>query len=44
MAADVVDMIMQDYREVERLFDELRDSPERRPNLVLGADHHARRA
>jgi len=34
MAADVVDLIMQDHREVERLFDELKDSPEKRPNLL----------
>jgi hemerythrin superfamily protein len=34
MAADVVDLIIQDHREVERLFDQLRDSPEKRPNLV----------
>jgi hemerythrin superfamily protein len=31
---DVVDLIMQDHREVERLFDELRDHPEKRPLLV----------
>jgi len=34
MAGDVVDLIMQDHREVERLFDELKTSPEKRPNLV----------
>lgn len=34
MPADVVDLIMQDHREVERLFDELRDNPEKRPNLL----------
>ncbi|MEV5967115.1 hemerythrin domain-containing protein [Kribbella sp. NPDC051952] len=34
MAVDVVDLIMQDHREVERLFDELKDSPEKRPNLL----------
>ncbi|MEV6286125.1 hemerythrin domain-containing protein [Kribbella sp. NPDC051770] len=34
MAGDVVDLIMQDHREVERLFDELKDNPEKRPNLV----------
>jgi hemerythrin superfamily protein len=34
MAQDVVDLIMQDHREVERLFDELKDSPEKRPNLL----------
>jgi hemerythrin superfamily protein len=31
---DVVDLIMQDHREVERLFDELRAHPEKRPLLV----------
>ncbi|MFG1820673.1 hemerythrin domain-containing protein [Kribbella sp. NPDC049174] len=34
MPADVVDLIMQDHREVERLFDELKDSPEKRPGLL----------
>ncbi|ADB30639.1 Hemerythrin HHE cation binding domain protein [Kribbella flavida DSM 17836] len=34
MAGDVVDLIMQDHREVERLFDELKDNPETRRNLV----------
>ncbi|HEY0619245.1 MAG TPA: hemerythrin domain-containing protein [Kribbella sp.] len=34
MAGDVVDLIMQDHREVERLFDELKDSPEKRKGLV----------
>jgi hemerythrin superfamily protein len=34
MAGDVVDLIMQDHREVERLFDQLKDFPEKRPNLV----------
>jgi hemerythrin superfamily protein len=34
MAGDVVDLIMQDHREVERLFDELKESPEKRPNLL----------
>ncbi|MDX6260234.1 MAG: hypothetical protein QOH84_1922 [Kribbellaceae bacterium] len=34
MAADVVDLIMQDHREVERLFDELKDNPEKRKGLV----------
>jgi hemerythrin superfamily protein len=34
MADDVVDLIMQDHREVERLFDELKSSPDKRPNLV----------
>jgi hemerythrin superfamily protein len=31
---DVVDLIMQDHREVERLFDELKSHPEKRPLLV----------
>jgi hemerythrin superfamily protein len=31
---DVVDLIMQDHREVERIFEELRSSPEKRPGLV----------
>jgi hemerythrin HHE cation binding domain-containing protein len=34
MAADVVDLIMQDHREVERLFDELKDNPEKRKGLL----------
>ncbi|HEX2417924.1 MAG TPA: hemerythrin domain-containing protein [Micromonosporaceae bacterium] len=34
MTIDVVDLIMQDHREVERLFDELRNHPEKRRNLV----------
>jgi hemerythrin-like domain-containing protein len=34
MSADVVDLIMQDHREVERLFDELKDNPEKRVGLV----------
>ncbi|TWD72999.1 hemerythrin HHE cation binding domain-containing protein [Kribbella amoyensis] len=34
MSADVVDLIMQDHREVERLFDELKDNPEKRPTLL----------
>ncbi|WP_112249264.1 hemerythrin domain-containing protein [Kribbella monticola] len=34
MAADVVDLIMQDHREVERLFDELKDNPEKRVGLL----------
>jgi hypothetical protein len=34
MPTDVVDLIMQDHREVERLFDELKDNPEKRPNLL----------
>ncbi len=32
--ADVVDMIMDDHREVERMFDQLMDEPDKRP-LVL---------
>ncbi|RSM65323.1 hemerythrin domain-containing protein [Kibdelosporangium aridum] len=31
---DVVDLIMVDHREVERLFDELKSHPEKRPLLV----------
>lgn len=34
MQYDVVDLIMQDHREVERLFDELKDHPEKRPLLT----------
>lgn len=34
MSGDVVDLILQDHREVERLFDELKNHPEKRPNLV----------
>ncbi|GGP77146.1 hemerythrin domain-containing protein [Saccharothrix coeruleofusca] len=34
MAVDVVDLIMQDHREVERLFAELKNHPEKRPLLV----------
>lgn len=34
MAGDVVDLIMNDHREVERLFDELKDEPQKRPNLL----------
>jgi hemerythrin superfamily protein len=34
MSADVVDLIMQDHREVERLFDALKDEPEKRPTLL----------
>lgn len=34
MTTDVVDLIMQDHREVERLFNELQTRPEKRPNLV----------
>src|SRR5690606_15742988 len=32
VSGDVVDLIMQDHREVERLFSELQSSPEKRPN------------
>jgi hemerythrin superfamily protein len=31
---DVVDLIMEDHREVERLFEELKQHPEKRPLLV----------
>lgn len=34
MTADVVDLIMADHREVERLFEELKQHPEKRPLLV----------
>lgn len=34
MTTDVVDLILQDHRELERLFDELRQSPEKRRALV----------
>ncbi|MFS8099053.1 hemerythrin domain-containing protein [Lentzea alba] len=34
MQYDVVDLIMQDHREVERLFDELENHPEKRPLLT----------
>jgi hemerythrin-like domain-containing protein len=34
MPGDVVDLIMQDHREVERLFDELKENPEKRANLL----------
>lgn len=34
MPVDVVDLIMQDHREVERLFDELKEHPDKRPNLL----------
>lgn len=32
MPADVVDLVMQDHREVERLFDELKENPHKRPS------------
>lgn len=31
---DVVELIMQDHREFERMFDELKNHPDKRPNLV----------
>lgn len=34
MTGDVVDLIMHDHREMERLFDELKSHPEKRPLLV----------
>lgn len=34
MERDVVDLIEQDHREVERLFDEMRSNPEQRPLLL----------
>jgi hemerythrin superfamily protein len=34
MPVDVVDLIMADHREVERLFSELREKPDERANLV----------
>jgi len=34
VGADVVDLIMQDHREVERMFEELRTQPEKRPLLI----------
>jgi hemerythrin superfamily protein len=34
MAGDVIDLIMQDHREVERLLDQLDRHPARRPLLV----------
>jgi hemerythrin superfamily protein len=34
MANDVVDLITQDHREVERLFEELKTAPRKRPLLV----------
>jgi hemerythrin superfamily protein len=34
VAADVVDLITQDHRQVERLFEELKSYPEERPLLV----------
>jgi hemerythrin superfamily protein len=34
MADDVVDLIMQDHREVEKLFDRMKAEPDQRPMLV----------
>jgi hemerythrin superfamily protein len=34
MSQDVVDLIMQDHREVERLFDQMKAQPDQRPMLV----------
>jgi hemerythrin superfamily protein len=34
MSADVVELIMQDHREVERLFQELQNFPDKRPLLT----------
>jgi hemerythrin superfamily protein len=34
MQGDVVDLILKDHRELERLFDELKSSPDKRRNLV----------
>jgi hemerythrin superfamily protein len=34
MRHDVVELIMSDHREVERLFEELKNSPDKRPNLL----------
>ena len=34
MDNDVVDLIMNDHRELERIFDELMTQPDKRPNLV----------
>jgi hemerythrin superfamily protein len=34
MSGDVVDLIMADHREVERLFDQMREQPDQRPMLV----------
>jgi hemerythrin superfamily protein len=46
VSADVVDLIMQDHREVERLFDELRSHPEKRllmvPTLTALLTAHSR--
>jgi len=34
MNSNVVDLIMNDHRELERIFDQVRNQPETRPNLV----------
>jgi hemerythrin superfamily protein len=34
MSVDVVELIMQDHREVERLFEALQNEPDKRPNLL----------
>lgn len=34
MSRDVVDLIMDDHREVERLFDQMKQDPDKRPMLV----------
>ena len=34
MSSNVVDLIMQDHREVERLFEELRADPSKRPTIL----------
>jgi hemerythrin superfamily protein len=34
MVSNVVDLIMQDHREVERLFEELKNDPAKRPTLL----------
>lgn len=34
MSVDVVDLILQDHREMERLFDALKNEPDKRPNLL----------
>ena len=34
MSGDVVDLIMQDHREVERLFEQMKQEPDQRPMLV----------
>ena len=34
MPQDVVELIMQDHREVERLFDQMQSHPDQRPMLV----------